>query len=115
LEPIGAAIIRWLHQRYSQGPFREVFLGVRAPHRPLTLYAISDLVHRYMVKAGFTMPRCGTRTLRHSWAIRALAHDSSIKAIADILGHRYIDTTFIYAKVDLKRLREVALPWPQAR
>ena len=55
----------------------------------------------------------GTRSLRHSWAIRALAHDTPIKAIADVLGHRYIDTTFIYAKADLNSLREVAMPWPQ--
>jgi hypothetical protein len=30
-----------------------------------------------------------------------------------VLGHRYIDTTFIYAKADLKTLREVAMPWPE--
>jgi len=30
-----------------------------------------------------------------------------------VLGHRYIDTTFIYAKADLKALREVAMPWPK--
>src|SRR5438093_3668346 len=45
-------------------------------------------------------------------AIRALAHDSLIQSIADVLGHRYIDTTFIYAKADLNSLREVAMPWP---
>jgi site-specific recombinase XerD len=63
-------------------------------------------------RAGVKTPGSGSRTLRHSWAIRALAHDSSIKSIADVLGHRYIDTTFIYAKSDLNSLREVALPWP---
>ena len=42
-----------------------------------------------------------------------MAHDTPIKAIADVLGHRYIDTTFIYAKADLNSLREVAMPWPQ--
>jgi integrase len=66
-----------------------------------------------MVKIGFNLPRRGTRTLRHSWAIRALAHDCSIKAIADVLGHRHIDTAFIYAKVDFKALRTVAMPWPR--
>jgi site-specific recombinase XerD len=34
--------------------------------------------------------------------------------IADLLGHRSIDTTAIYAKVDLTSLRKVALPWPTA-
>jgi integrase len=42
------------------------------------------------------MAGAGARTLRHSWAIRALANESPIKSIADVLGHRYIDTTFIY-------------------
>ena len=46
-------------------------------------------------------------------AIRALQNDQPIKAIADVLGHRYIDTTYIYAKADLKTLRQVAMPWPK--
>jgi integrase/recombinase XerD len=112
LEPVGEALVQWLHHRFPQSPFREVFLGVGAPHEPLTGGAISYLIHRSMAKVGFA-PGTGTQTLRHSWAIRALAHDSPIKAIADVLGHRYIDTTFIYAKVDFKTLRGVALPWPQ--
>lgn len=37
---------------------------------------------------------------------------ASIKQIADLLGHRSIDTTAIYAKVDLASLTQVALPWP---
>ena len=34
-----------------------------------------------------------------------------IKDIADILGHSSIDTTAIYAKVDIAGLAEVALPF----
>lgn len=113
LRPVGDAIIRWLRARPSQTPHREVFLRVPAPHQPLGGIAISGIVRGYMAKIGFSLPRRGTRTLRHSWAIRALAHDCSIKAIADVLGHRHIDTAFIYAKVDFKALRTVAMPWPR--
>jgi integrase len=70
------------------------------------------IVHRHMERCGVKLPKGGARTFRHSWAIRALAHDSAIKAIADVLGHRYLNTTFIYAKADLKSLRQVAMPWP---
>ena len=42
----------------------------------------------------------------------SVAHDSAIKAIADVLGHRYLNTTFIYAKADLKNLRQVSMLWP---
>lgn len=85
----------------------------RGSHVGLGSLVISHLVRGDTHAAGITQAGVGTRTLRHSWAIRALANDSPIKAISDVLGHRYIDTTFIYAKADLKTLREVAMPWPE--
>jgi integrase/recombinase XerD len=112
LEPVGEALIECLRHRPADTPFREVFLGLKAPFQPLSGFAIARLVVEHMKKAGVKTPGSGVRTLRHSWAIRALAHNSPIKAIADVLGHRYIDTTFIYAKADLNSLREVAMPWP---
>ncbi len=112
IDAVGEAIVQWLRHRFSPTPHREVFLSVRAPHGPLTGLAVCQLIRVYLTKAGVNMKGAGARTLRHSWAIRALAHDTPIKAISDALGHRYIDTTFIYAKADLKTLREVAMPWP---
>jgi integrase/recombinase XerD len=112
MDSVGDALIHYLRHRGNKSPFREVFLTVKAPSRPLNSLVISHLVRGYMHAAGIAQAGAGTRTLRHSWAIRALANDSPIKAIADVLGHRYIDTTFIYAKADLKTLRQVAMPWP---
>ena len=112
MQAVGEALIQYLQHRPGQLPCRKVFLSAKAPYRPLDSVAISMIVRRHLKSAGVQIPGSGTRTLRHSWAIRALAHDSPIKAIADVLGHRYIDTTFIYAKADLKSLRQVALPWP---
>jgi site-specific recombinase XerD len=112
MQAVGEALIQYLQHRPGQLPCRKVFLSAKAPYRPLDSVAISMIVRRHLNSAGVQIPGSGTRTLRHSWAIRALAHDSPIKAIADVLGHRYIDTTFIYAKADLKSLRQVALPWP---
>jgi integrase/recombinase XerD len=109
---VGEAIVRYLPHRYSKSPFREVFLSAQAPFRPLRSGAISMIAHRHLERCGVKLPKGGARTFRHSWAIRALAHDSAIKAIADVLGHRYLNTTFIYAKADLKSLRQVAMPWP---
>ncbi len=37
---------------------------------------------------------------------------ASLKEVADVLGHRDLDSAAIYAKLDLPALREVALPWP---
>ncbi len=112
LEAVGEAILRYLRHRPSNS-FREVFLGAKAPFGPIDGSAISRIVRRYMRKAGVKVHRGGSHTFRHSWAIRALAHDNPMKAIADVLGHRCLDTTFIYAKADLKALRQVVMPWPE--
>lgn len=106
------AIIAWLRHRDLRSPHREVFISTRAPHGPLCSVVVSKRIQMLMKKAGVHQPGRGAHTLRHSWAIRALGHDQPIKAIADMLGHRYIDTTYIYAKADLKTLRHVAMPWP---
>jgi integrase/recombinase XerD len=114
LDAVGEAILGYLHHR-PEGPFRKVFLSVKAPFRPLNSCAISKIVCSYMKKAGVKKIGSGSGTLRHSWAIRALAQDSPMKCIADVLGHRCLDTTFIYAKADLKTLRQVVMPWPEGR
>lgn len=115
LEAVGEAILRYLRHRPANTPFRHLFLAPRAPHQPATGMVISQVARRHIKKAGLKVARCGTSTLRHSWAIRALTQGSSIKTIADMLGHRWVHNTFIYAKADLNTLREVALPWPGER
>jgi site-specific recombinase XerD len=45
--------------------------------------------------------------------MRMLKHGQSLKTIADMLGHRHINTTFIYTKVDLETLRQLPLDWPE--
>jgi len=114
LDSVGEAILAYLHHR-PEGLSRKVFLSSRAPYRPLTSFAISRIVRLYMEKAGVKRLGSGSSTLRHSWAIRALAKDSPMKCIADVLGHRCLDTTFLYAKADLKALRQVVMPWPEGR
>ena len=114
LEAVGEAIVTYLHHR-PETQLRELFLGVRAPYFPLNTMDVSMTVRKYMKIAGVKKPKSGSNTLRHSWAIRALAQDSPMKAIADVLGHRCLNTTFIYAKADLKMLRQVVMPWPKER
>ncbi|MGH8121952.1 MAG: site-specific integrase, partial [Rudaea sp.] len=69
---------------------------------------------RYAARRCGLADRCrGTHILRHTAATRLLRAGASLKEIADILGHRSLDTTTIYTKVDLPRLAAVALPWPR--
>jgi site-specific recombinase XerD len=69
-----------------------------------------------MRRAYASVPGCedwtGTHVLRHTAATRLHRAGADLKRVADILGHRSIDTTVIYTKVDFDRLAQVALPWP---
>jgi len=55
----------------------------------------------------------GTHVLRHTAASRLHSRGAGLKEVADLLGHRSLDTTAIYTKVDLPTLAAVALPWPE--
>jgi site-specific recombinase XerD len=73
---------------------------------------------RGVIRRGFTeVEGCahwtGTHILRHTAATRLHRRGASLKEVADLLGHRSIDTTAIYTKVDLPALAAVALPWPE--
>jgi len=114
LDAVGEAVLRYLRLR-PETAHRELFMSVKAPVNPLNGNRVSVMIRVYMDKAGVHLKGGGSHALRHSWAIRALAHDAPIKAIADVLGHRCLNTTFIYAKADLKMLRQVAMPWPEGR
>jgi site-specific recombinase XerD len=50
--------------------------------------------------------------LRHTLACRLVENGGSLKEVADVLRHRSLETTRIYAKLDTPSLAEVALPWP---
>jgi site-specific recombinase XerD len=92
----------------------EVFLTCRAPYHPLPKSnALSAIVERRLRAAGIDVPSKGAHAFRHGFATRKLQQGHSLKAIADVLGHRHLGTTFLYAKVDFNALKQVALPWPQ--
>ena len=58
------------------------------------------------------LPHTRVHILRHTLAARLLNSGSTLKEVADVLRHRELDTSLIYAKVDFKRLGAVAMPWP---
>ena len=105
----------WPGWRIRRGESPELFVIHRAPlGQPLKPIGIRGIVIRYAARAGLAESITGTHVIRHSVASSLINAGASIKDIADLLGHRSIDTTAIYAKVDLRTLMGVALPWPGA-
>ncbi|MHB8695834.1 MAG: tyrosine-type recombinase/integrase [Solirubrobacteraceae bacterium] len=106
---IGRAIVSYLRYRPHSG-FRAVFLLARAPYCPLSGQAVSGIVHRACVRAG--LPVVHAHRLRHTAATEMLRAGGSLPQIAQVLRHRQLATTNIYAKVDHRSLRPLARPWP---
>jgi integrase len=72
--------------------------------------AIRTVVRRAFRRAG--IPHERTHALRHTLACRLVRGGSPIKEVADVLRHRSLNTSRIYAKLNVGALVEVALPWP---
>src|SRR5574338_9104 len=110
---VGAALVAYLRDGRPACPARNVFLRLRAPRRPLSgPSAVSCVVCRALRRAGIDAALKGAHLLRHSLATQMLGNGASLGEIAEILRHRNVETTTIYAKVDLDALRKLALPWP---
>ena len=105
---VGQAIIRYLKKARPRCAFRELFLKTIAPVGPMTSNGLYHVVADRIERLGIQAPRRGPHALRHACAEHLLARGLSLKEIADHLGHQSLDSTRIYAKVDIQGLREVA-------
>jgi len=105
---VGEAVLQYLREVRPRSVFREVFLSMRAPIRPLTSQGIAWIVTSRWQPLDVTLAHYGPHSLRHACATRLINQGVSLKEIGDQLGHRNLNTTRIYAKVDLTHLREVA-------
>jgi site-specific recombinase XerD len=113
---LGQAIADYLAEGRPSSPRREVFLRHAHPRgTAVTPGALKREVRRAWQRAGLDTQFSGTHILRHSVATRMKQEGVSLKFIADVLGHDSVQTTTLYAQVDLPVLRTVAQPWPEVQ
>jgi integrase/recombinase XerD len=105
---VGDSILRYLEQVRPSSSYREVFLTLRAPIRPLSAGGMYHLVSERLRALEIRSVRHGPHALRHACAGHLVAQGLSLKQIGDHLRHRSASATRTYAKVDLAGLREVA-------
>lgn len=107
----GQAIADYLRYERPRTTNQAIFVRRLAPHDvPISAYAVHRLIRDAYQRIGLEHGR--THALRHTLARQLLEQGSSLKEVADILRHRSLDTSLIYAKLDSRRLSAVALPWP---
>jgi len=114
-QEVGQALVAYLQDARPWTNAAAVFVRCRAPYRALRSHcAVSAIVDRALRRAAVTRPSRGAaHLLRHSMATSMLRHGASLQDIAVLLRHRSIETTQIYAKVDVTSLRRIAQPWPE--
>lgn len=104
-QEVGDALAEYL--RHGRPPYRDrqVFVTLTDPPRPFLAAAVTALVRRHLVRAGIPLGRLtGAHMLRHTAASRMVNAGANFKEVADVLGHRSLQTTGIYAKLDLDAL-----------
>jgi len=109
-QDVGVAIARYLEGGRARTTSRKLFLKSHAPQGGLGSGTVNALVERASRRAG--LPRRSAHQLRHTAATQMLRRGASLQAVAEVLRHRSLDTTAIYAKVDSQALRHLARPWP---
>lgn len=111
----GRAVVDYLRHERPKTDERHLFvqkLG-RRMGAAISRGVVTGAVARALRRAGIDSPIAGAYVFRHTVASRMVRRGVSLKEVADLLGHRCLDTTTIYAKLDVASLREVALPWPE--
>lgn len=109
---VGEALAAYLSQARPATTIRQVFLAIKAPMRAIRPDLVSDVTRRACRRAG--LPKAGAHRLRHALASEMLRRGATLVEVSQVLRHRDLATTAIYAKVDLATLRRVAQPWPGA-
>ncbi len=113
-QDVGDAILDYLKAERPAAATEHLFLTARTPIRPMGSHGLQGVVLQAIKRAGVQAPSRGTHVLRHSLATRLLRQGATLDAIGAVLRHRDVNTTALYAKVDVGLLRQVAQPWPGA-
>ena len=112
-QEVGEAILYYLSHGRPRKVSDHIFITTAAPLVPISRQAVGQTVARAIRCTGISAPTKGSHLLRHSAATRLLREGVSLPTISALLRHASIETTTVYAKVDIDLLQEVAMPWPE--
>jgi integrase/recombinase XerD len=107
---VGAAIAGYLRRGRPSSSHRQLFLRARPPFTPIESGTVSSTVRRACGRAGIAS--MGAHRLRHTMACQMVAAGVPLTQIGQVLRHQSLQSTALYARVDVERLRGLAEPWP---
>lgn len=106
---VGEAIIDYLRLGRPEVAHRDLFINTMSPYAPISHDGVSQRASKYIRAAGIDVRRPGSHTFRHACVQRLLDADVPFKVIGDYVGHRVPQSTQIYGKVALHKLRELTI------
>lgn len=112
---VGESLADYIRNARPESTCRQILL--RKPNgiaKPMSPGSLAYYMNKQWAKAGLSDRFHGTRILRHTTATNLVQKGFGIKVIADVLGHRTLESTSLYAQVDIPSLRLVARPWPDS-
>jgi site-specific recombinase XerD len=114
LANIGNAILDYIQYSRVKSSEQYVFLLALSPHLPMRSQAISSMVQRYFSKAGLSdeKRRHGCHALRHSLVKELLNKQLPLPVITEVLGHKNIESTKHYIRINEEHLRMCSLDVP---
>lgn len=113
IHDVGWAVIDYIKygRPHCESPY--VFIRHMAPFLPFTEDDhLNQMIMKYMRIAHLPISsnkRCGMHSLRHTLASVLLENDTPLPVISDILGHIATESTAVYLKIDINKLKECPL------
>jgi integrase/recombinase XerD len=103
---------RYLQVGRADSDLPQLFLRIRSPIRAINRDGVIEIFNYRAARSGLPLDSSTSYSLRHAFAMRLLRRGVGIKVIGDLLGHRSLEATCVYLRVDIDMLRTVGLPVP---
>ncbi len=110
-DDVGEAIVDYLRHERPPTTSRHLFILAVAPRTGISTKTLAGVLRCACERTG--VAPIGPHRLRHTAATEMLRGGASLAEVSQVLRHRHLETTSIYAKVDLGSLATLAMPWPE--
>jgi integrase/recombinase XerD len=105
---VGEIILKYLQNGRPRSSCRKLFLTLQPPYRSVNPATFWTIILKRIRRFGLPLKPFGPHALRRACATELLRKGSSLRDIADFLGHRDLQSVSIYAKYDTSSLKKVA-------
>jgi integrase len=111
---VGESIIDYIKYARPASESRLVFLDNKFPNSSIRPKTVSRISSNAILKSGVNVGerKHGSHALRHTMASLLLENKTPLPVISELLGHKSIQSSMCYLRIDIESLRQCALDVP---